>query len=352
MVGRGMSWRTAATTTTMSSWASRSGCDVRGSILVTGGAGFIGSHVAEALALRGESVVAVDSFVDSYSLELKRANVELLRKQGVRFIQADICDRDAMRAVVEENKVSRVCHMAARAGVRASLVDPAAYVRANIEGTAVLLDVARNCDNVVVASSSSVYGNHSADRPSVEPDADTAVQASPYAASKRAMEVMAAAVHNVWSLPISVLRFFTVYGPRGRPDMAPYIFMDKISRGQMIYRFGDGTSSRDYTYVGDVVAGVLAALDKPLGYEAFNIGAHSPVTLSEFIEAVEAAVGQKADILQKPPQVGDVIATWADITKANALLGYLPKVNLKQGLQATAEWYKSSQLVHAKSAVR
>ena len=315
-------------------------------VLVTGCAGFIGSHTAEELLRRGTSVVGVDIMSDYYDPELKLENLRILRdtaaaaKVAFTFYQADVAVRDAMEEVFrKEVKVDSVCHLAARAGVRPSLLEPELYVQTNVQGTVVLLDLARKYGvrNFVYASSSSVYGGNTK-VPFAETDpVDHPV--SPYAATKRACELMAATYHQLYQLPVTGLRFFTVYGPRGRPDMAPFKFVDRISRGLPVERFGDGTTCRDYTYIDDIVSGVIAALDHPLGCEIVNLGNSHVVSLNDFIALTESLVGKKAVIKQLPNQPGDVPLTYADCTKAHRLLGYEPQFDIKRGMECLVRWY-------------
>jgi UDP-glucuronate 4-epimerase len=246
--------------------------------------------------------------------------------------------------------ITHICHLAARAGVRPSIRNPQIYIRANIMGTLNILDFARryNVTNVVMASSSSVYGevmiNGSNEGSSFSEEmhvADTPL--SPYAQTKRSVELLSYTYHNLYQLNITNLRFFTVYGPRGRPDMAPHIFISNIFRGESIEQYGDGKSSRDYTYIDDVVNGVVRSLDRPYPYQIINVGGGSEgTTLSNFIGLVEQHVGTKAKIVQRPNQMGDVSHTRANITKAKMLLGYVPSVTMEEGVRRTAQWYKET----------
>eukprot|EP00899_Mesostigma_viride_P022761 jgi/Mesvir1/366/Mv18351-RA.4 len=333
-------------------------------ILLTGAAGFIGSHTAEALLARGDTVVAVDEVNDAYSTKLKEANLELLRQQAAKLghpsrlhvVRASVADRAAMTRLFDDHRVDAVCHLAARAGVRTSLRAPELYIDSNIKGSVLLMELAgaASVTSFVYASSSSVYGDRAcggkAGMEAFRETDDVNEQVSPYAASKRAVELMAWTYHSLYKTPMSGLRFFTVYGPRGRPDMAPFKFVDRISRGVPIERFGDGSSWRDYTYISDIVDGVIAAVDRPLGYQVFNLGCGNPVRLQDFIAGAEAAVGRKAEVIVKEEQKGDVGGTYADITKAAHLLGYSPKVRLQEGLQKTMDWYKANPYVHGMSA--
>jgi UDP-glucuronate 4-epimerase len=312
-------------------------------VLVTGGAGFIGSHVAEYLLERGDDVVIVDNMNDYYDVRIKETNLALLRQKygdkRVSVIIGDICDAELMEQVFETTRPEWVCHMAARAGVRPSINDPFIYIQANIKGTTTLLELAHKygVKNFVFASSSSVYGGSKSTYFSEEESVDHPV--SPYAASKKACELLAYTYHHLYKLNISALRFFTVYGPRGRPDMAPFKFIDRVSRGVEIQQFGDGSSSRDYTYISDIVDGVVRAIDRPHKYQIFNLGKGSGTSLKEFIDLVQKHTGKDAKIKVMPDQPGDVPYTCADVTKASRMLGYNSKVTFDEGIRLTAEWY-------------
>jgi UDP-glucuronate 4-epimerase len=312
-------------------------------VLMTGGAGFIGSHVSEYLLKRGDKVIVVDEMNDYYDVRLKKANLDQLRKfEGCSVYRGDICDVDFMSEVFERERPTHVCHLAARAGVRPSIVDPYIYVHSNVEGTTRLLDLARqySCKNFVYASSSSVYG---CSTNAVLSESDIVEKpVSPYAATKKACELFAYTFHHLYGLNCTGLRFFTVYGPRGRPDMAPFKFIDRVYKGDSIQQYGDGSTSRDYTYIDDIVEGVVASIDKPLGCEVINLGNGRPFQLSAFISLVEKSVGKKAVIEVLPCQPGDVDRTCADISKAQSMLGYSPKVPFEEGIRRTAEWYISA----------
>jgi len=314
------------------------------SVLVTGGAGFIGSHVAEHLLRRGERVVIVDEMNDYYDVAAKEANLDAVRAAGganVRIFKGDICDVAFLEARVFPTcpMPRRVVHLAARAGVRPSIDDPQIYVKTNVEGTTRLLELAakRGNDAFVFASSSSVYGG-SKKATFAETDA-VDLPVSPYAATKKACELLAYTYHHLYGMHVAALRFFTVYGPRGRPDMAPLKFVDRVARGETIDKYGDGSSARDYTYVDDVVDGVLRALDRPRGYQVYNLGNGAPTRLDDFIKLVEVNLGKRALINQKPDQPGDVPRTCADISKASALLGYDPRTPFPDGIRKLVAWY-------------
>jgi UDP-glucuronate 4-epimerase len=316
-------------------------------VLVTGGAGFIGSHVAEFLLERGDDVVIVDEMNDYYDVNIKKQNLELLRElypetHRLSIYIGDICDEELMLRIFETERPTWVCHMAARAGVRPSIQDPYVYIHSNIKGTTHLMELSAKfgVQNFVFASSSSVYGGSKSTFFSEEEVVDNPV--SPYAATKKACELLAYTYHHLYNLNVSALRFFTVYGPRGRPDMAPFKFIDRVSRGLEIQQFGDGSSSRDYTYISDIVDGVVRAIDRPYPYEIFNLGKGSGTSLKEFIELVEKHVGKPAKVKVMPDQPGDVPYTCADVSKAYALLGYSSKVTFDEGIRRTASWYKKS----------
>uniref|UniRef100_A0AAV1UHK0 NAD(P)-binding domain-containing protein n=1 Tax=Peronospora matthiolae TaxID=2874970 RepID=A0AAV1UHK0_9STRA len=311
-------------------------------VLVTGAAGFIGFHTANALLARGDHVVILDELNDYYDVELKQSNLDWLTTtygSRVRVYIGDICDQHLVRRVFKETTVNEVVHLAARAGVRPSIDNPLLYIHSNVVATTVLLDACRefNIKKFVYASSSSVYGGSTKDRFSETDIVDYPV--SPYAATKKSCELLAHTYHHLHGLDTIGLRFFTVYGPRGRPDMAPFKFMDRIARDVAIDQYGDGSSSRDYTYIDDIVQGVVLSLDRGHGCEVFNLGRGTPVLLTDFISIIEGLVGKKAKIQILPDQPGDVPRTSADISKAERLLGYKPTTLLKQGLAKTWEWY-------------
>jgi len=315
-------------------------------VLVTGGAGFIGSSVADELLNRGDDVVIVDEVNDYYDTTFKEANLKLLLdKYGpkrVVVVRGDICDASLMQSVFEDHRPTWVCHMAARAGVRPSIQDPYIYIHSNIEGTTRLMEMSAKygVQNFVFASSSSVYGGSKSTFFSEDEVVDNPV--SPYAASKKACELLAYTYHHLTQLNVTGLRFFTVYGPHGRPDMAPFKFIDRVSRGMEIQQFGDGSSSRDYTYISDIVDGVIRAIDRPYPYQIFNLGKGSGTSLKEFIDLVQKHTGKKAQIKILPDQPGDVPYTCADVSKAERMLGYTSKISFEEGIKRTATWYKEA----------
>lgn len=315
-------------------------------VLVTGGAGFVGSSTAANLLARGDAVVIVDEMNDYYDVRIKEANLRRLRgmcpdKRRLTIYKGDICNEDFMLALFEKERPQWVCHMAARAGVRPSIQDPYVYIHSNIRGTTHLMELSHKfgVKNFVFASSSSVYGGSKNTFFSEDENVDNPV--SPYAASKKACELLAYTYHHLYQLNVTGLRFFTVYGPRGRPDMAPFKFIDRVSRGIEIQQFGDGSSSRDYTYIEDIVDGVVRAIDRPYPYEVFNLGKGDGTSLKEFISIVEKHVGCKAIKNILPDQPGDVPYTCADVSKAYDLLGYQATVPFEEGIRRTVQWYKN-----------
>ena len=310
-------------------------------ILVTGGAGFIGSHFINYwLNKTDDQIICIDNFNDYYSPAIKEGNIEpFLDNPNFKLYRADICDLESMNTIFVQEKPDKICHLAARAGVRPSIEDPFIYQKTNIEGTLNLLELSRLNDvkNFVFASSSSVYGNQKKVPFSETDPVDNPI--SPYAATKKSTEMLAHTYHHLYGLPCTALRFFTVYGPSGRPDMAPYKFTKLIHEGTPIQKFGDGTSKRDYTFIGDIVSGIGAALDANLPFEIINLGNNKPVELNYFISLIEKLVGKKAIIKQLPMQPGDVDITYADISKAQKLLGYNPKTTIEEGMGEFVSWY-------------
>lgn len=318
-------------------------------VLVTGGAGFIGSHVVEFLLRRGDNVVIVDELNDYYDVRIKQGNLDLLRKlfpdqDRLQIYTGDICDLDLMQRIFETHQPQWICHMAARAGVRPSIQDPYVYIHSNIKGTTQLMELSAKygVQNFCFASSSSVYGGSKSTYFSEDEAVDHPV--SPYAASKKSCELLAYTYHHLYQLNVTALRFFTVYGPRGRPDMAPFKFIDRVSRGVEIQQFGDGSSSRDYTYIDDIVDGIVRALDRPYPYQIFNLGKGSGTALSDFINLVQKHTGQEAVVRVMPDQPGDVPYTCANVEKAAHLLGYKSKVSFEEGIRRTVAWYKEAYI--------
>jgi UDP-glucuronate 4-epimerase len=302
--------------------------------------------VAELLLERGDDVVIIDEMNDYYDLNIKEANLRLLSDnygtERVKIYRGDICDAELMTAIFEKEQPEWVCHMAARAGVRPSIQDPFIYIHSNIKGTTQLMELCHKygVKNFVFASSSSVYGGSKSNFFSEDEVVDHPV--SPYAASKKACELLAYTYHHLYKLNVTGLRFFTVYGPRGRPDMAPFKFIDRVSRGVQIQQFGDGSSSRDYTYISDIVDGVVRAIDRPHPYQIFNLGKGDGTSLHEFIALVEKHTGKTANKVILPDQPGDVPYTCADVSKAERFLGYRSKISFEEGIRRTAKWYRQA----------
>jgi UDP-glucuronate 4-epimerase len=315
-------------------------------VLVTGGAGFIGSHIVERLIARGDEVVVLDDLNNYYDPAIKERNLAGVAGQpGLHLVRGDIADEAAVGQAFAMSRIRAVVHLAARAGVRPSLSDPLLYERANIRGALQILEQSRReeVERVVFASSSSVYGLTS-HTPFKESDpADRPI--SPYSATKRAAELLCYTYSHLYELPIVCMRLFTVYGPRQRPDLAIHAFTRSIWNGQPIQVFGDGTSARDYTFVDDIVDGILTALDRPVpfAYEIFNLGNSLPVQLSALISLIENALGRTAVIEPAPEQPGDVKLTYADIGKAQRMLGYQPRVQIEEGIERFCSWYLREQ---------
>ena len=310
--------------------------------LVTGGAGFIGYHVCERLLRDGHAVWAFDDLNPFYDPKIKEANLRDLGTlaKPFTFVRGDLTDRASLDQLLSSVRFDQIIHLAARAGVRPSLLEPALYQRVNVEGTVHLLEAARlnGVKKVTIASSSSVYGVNSKVPFSESDPIFSAI--SPYAASKLACEAIGHVYHHVYRMDIAMLRFFTVYGPRQRPDLAIHKFARLIAAGRPIPVFGDGSTARDYTYVTDTVEGVLACTQKEFGYEIFNLGDSQTVTLSQLIELLEKSLGTKAVIDRQPPQPGDVPITFADIARARKHLGYNPKIKIAEGIPLFAEWFR------------
>lgn len=311
-------------------------------VLITGCAGFIGWKVSELLLRDGHTVVGLDNLNSAYPVVLKEWRLSQLEMEpSFTFCVGDITDRQGLRAISSNEPFDGVINLAARAGVRKSLEDPWIYYETNLIGTLNLLDYCREkgVPKVVLASTSSVYGN--GERPFSE-DALTDKPLSPYAASKKAAEILGYVYHNSYGLDVTVLRFFTVYGPAGRPDMAPFRFIRWISEGEPVVVYGDGSQERDFTYVEDIARGTEAALRLP-GFQVINLGSDRPVAVRDFIPMLEEIVGKPACIQRHPAHAADVQATWADITKARKLLGWEPKTNLREGLTNAVAWYRENR---------
>jgi UDP-glucuronate 4-epimerase len=313
--------------------------------LVTGGAGFIGSHVCERLLHAGHAVWAFDDLNPFYDPGLKRRNLRELQAlaKPFEFVYGDLTDRAAVQALMSGVKFDQLIHLAARAGVRPSLEEPALYQRVNVEGTVNLLEAARRAGikKAIIASSSSVYGVNSK-VPFAETDGIFHA-ISPYAASKLACEALGHVYHHVYGFDVVMLRFFTVYGPRQRPDLAIHKFARLIDAGKPIPLFGDGSTARDYTYITDILDGVMACTQREFGYQIYNLGESQTVTLARLIELLESALGKKAVTDRQPLQPGDVPLTCADIAKAQADLGYTPRVRIEQGIPLFVNWFKQNE---------
>jgi len=313
---------------------------------VTGAAGFIASHVVEQLLGRGIHVVGVDNFDPLYARIIKDRNAReagLLDHPHASLIECDITDDAGLARVFDEHKPAGVIHLAAKAGVRPSIADPAGYMHANVTGTARILQHAArvNCSRVVLASSSSVYGN--TQQSPFHEDLDVSHPISPYAASKRACELLASTQRHLTKMPIASLRFFTVYGPRQRPDLAIGMFLSRIARGEPIQMFGDGSTARDYTFIDDIVSGVLAAYQAipRFGERVWNLGNNRPIPLREMVATIERVVGREAIIERKPMQAGDVERTCADISRAQHEIGYQPRTTFECGVAKHWEWMRA-----------
>ena len=310
-------------------------------VLVTGAAGFIGSHMAERLLAQGHDVTGLDNFDPFYDRAVKEANLASARShEPFAFVEADLADGPAIaRCFAERGPFDVVVHLAAKAGVRPSIEDPLGYERANMIGTMHLLEQAVAADprpRFVFASSSSVYGNNPKVPFSESDSVDHPI--SPYAATKKAGELMCHTFHHLYGLPVFCLRLFTVYGPRQRPDLAIHKFARRILAGEPIEMYGDGTSSRDYTYIDDILAGIDAAIDRCQGYEVINLGSTHPITLTDMIATVAGACGREPEVRQLPMQPGDVERTFADVAKAGRLLDYAPSMPFAEGVERFVAW--------------
>ena len=310
-------------------------------ILVTGGAGFIGSNICEALLKKGHFVICIDNFNSYYNPKIKKENIKnCLKNKRFKLYKKDVTNFKDLKEIFQKNKIDKIIHLAARAGVRASIKNPLLYEKVNVRGTLNLLEVAKdhNIKNFIFGSSSSVYGNNKKVPFSESDMVDNPI--SPYAATKKAGELICYVYSQIYGIPTTCLRFFTVYGPRGRPDMVPYKFTKLINEGKMIDVYGEGDTSRDYTYIDDIVNGVIRALNSNLKYEIINLGNSNTVKLKYFISLIEKELGKKAKIKKLPIQPGDVKRTYADISKAKKILGYKPKVKIEEGIKEFVKWYK------------
>lgn len=306
--------------------------------LVTGGAGFIGSHLVDHLLARGDEVTVLDNFNDFYDPAIKRKNAAGL--EGARIVEGDFRDAELVERLFDEGNFDVIVHLGAMAGVRPSLLDPLHYEDVNVRGTLNLLEATRKRSGIrfVFASSSSVYGSNE-DVPFREA-ADIHHPVSPYAATKRSGELMCFTYHHLYQIPTTCLRFFTVYGPRQRPEMAIHKFVHKIMNGEPIPFFGDGTTRRDYTYIDDIIDGVVKSIDGCEGYEIYNLGESQTTSLSELVSAIGEVCGREPILDRQPMQPGDVVITYADISKAKSKLGYAPKTLVQEGLRRFFAWYQ------------
>ncbi len=315
-------------------------------ILVTGGAGFIGSHLCERLLHDGARVVCLDNFDNFYDPNIKIKNVErIARKFSEQFelVTGDIRNPDHFKMIFQKNQVDSVVHLAARAGVRPSIVEPLLYEEVNIRGTIALLEACKEhkIKNLIFASSSSVYGENQR-VPFSERDLDIQ-PISPYGATKRAGELLCYSYHHLYGMNIACMRIFTAYGPRQRPEMAIHKFTRLIDQSEKIPIYGDGSSRRDYTYIDDLIEGILGVIRHHRGFEVYNLGESQTTSLIELIKLIEGAFGKKANIEILEPQPGDVSVTYADISKAKGMLKYLPKVTMEEGIRRFVEWYKANR---------
>ena len=312
--------------------------------LVTGGAGFIGSHLCEKLVAAGHGVVCLDNFDTFYDPGIKERNLEgLLHDSSFRLFRGDILDWSLLEKVFGENHFDAVIHLAARAGVRPSIENPRLYQKVNVEGTVNLLEwsARKEIPKFILASSSSVYGNNEKVPFSEDDPVDFPI--SPYAATKKACELLGYTYHSLFSMSVTCLRFFTVYGPRQRPDMAIARFVRAISEGKEITVFGDGTTRRDYTYITDILDGLIKSVERCHGYRVYNLGESRTVELNHLVQLLENALEKKAKVQRKPPQAGDVRITYADISRAKKELDYAPTIPVEQGIRGFIEWFGRSR---------
>jgi UDP-glucuronate 4-epimerase len=313
-----------------------------GHYLVTGAAGFIGSRTASMLVEDGHTVLGVDNLNDAYDVRMKEHRLEGLRQnRGLEFRKLDISKKDDVESLAAEG-IEGVIHLAARAGVRASVEDPALFYETNVMGTLQLLELSRRAGirKFVLASTSSIYG---ANPPYPTPEtASSSEPLQPYAASKKAGEVLAHAYHYLYGLDVSVLRYFTVYGPAGRPDLAMFRFCQWIHEDRPVQVYGNGQQSRGFTYLDDIARGTILAL-KPVGYEVINLGGHEVITINDLIRLLEQTIGKRARVEYGPPNLADMLSNWADVSKARKLLGWQPSVALEEGVRRLVDWYAAER---------
>jgi UDP-glucuronate 4-epimerase len=316
-----------------------------GHYLVTGAAGFIGARTSEMLIGQGHTVVGVDNMNDAYDVRIKDFRLRNLQKlAGFEFVRDDISDREILNrpSPITKRPFDAVINLAARAGVRYSVSDPWVFVNSNVLGTLNMLELCRqtSCKKFLLASTSSIYG---ANPPYPTPEtASSSEPLQPYAASKKGAEAMTHAYHHLHDIDVSVVRFFTVYGPAGRPDLAIFRFVKWISEGEPVRVNGDGEQSRGFTYIDDIVRGIVAALN-PVGYEIFNLGGHEVITINELISLTEELIGKKAIVQYGPPDLADMRSNWADVSKARQLLGWQPEFTLRMGISKLVEWYRAER---------
>jgi UDP-glucuronate 4-epimerase len=315
-------------------------------ILVTGAAGFVGSRLSRRLLDAGHRVVGLDNLNDYYSVDLKRLHLSDLQADSrFTFAQVDLRDAEGVTGLFKEHEITQVAHLAAMAAVRYSVKHPLIYAAVNVQGTANLLDAARNHGNApcVLASTGSVYGSDTP-VPFVE-DAPASKPLAPYPASKRSMELFAHAFHHLYRTPITVLRFFNVYGPHGRPDMMPWQWTVQILRNEPLTLYGAGKLKRDWTYIDDILDGFVAAMNKPMGFEIFNLGCGNPVENLEFVSVLESLLGKRARVIDTPTPSSEPLITYADVSKARRFLGYEPKYRVQTGLPRFVDWLREARQV-------
>lgn len=314
-------------------------------VLLTGAAGFIGFATANQLLDAGVDVVGVDNLNNAYDQRVKHWRLRQLQaKENFTFVEADICDYEAMDALFSTyQQFDAVVNLAARAGVRASVLNPWVYFQTNTTGTLNLLELCRThgIDKFVLASTSSLYGDHNP--VPYQEDADTSKVLSPYAASKKAAEVICYTYHQLYDIDVTIFRYFTVYGPAGRPDMSVFRFIQWVDIDKEVVVFGDGTQSRDFTFVDDIARGTIAGITLRNGYEIINLGGDQPTVLNDMLSVVEELVGKEANVIYQERHMADMTATWANVTKANTLLGWRPRVSLVDGIARTVAWYRENE---------
>ena len=318
-------------------------------VLVTGAAGFIGSNLTKALLEKGYRVAGVDNFDDTYDLRFKELNIAPFQDNAnFKLERIDIRDEDALKTVFETEKPSYVVHLAGKADTRKAVQTPRLYTSVNIDGSLNILELCREypVENLVIASSSSVYGNSSQVPFTEDQPADRPI--SPYGATKRAVEHLAHTYHHNFSMNIVCLRYFNAHGENNRPGMVPYVWAEKLLKGEDIEISGDGSRKRDYTYIGDIVRGTISAMEKPLGFEIVNLGNNTPISLNELLAIFEKVIGTKAKVNSRPSHGASVEVTYADITKAKKLLDWEPKVSLEEGITRLVAWFRANRLKESK----